>query len=58
MGGERKVCKVWWESEKERDHFEDQGVDGMKGSEWILVRLAGGVDWIRLAQDRESGELL
>jgi hypothetical protein len=24
MGGERKVCKVRWESEKERDHFEDQ----------------------------------
>jgi hypothetical protein len=23
------------------------------GSEWILRRLAGGVDWIRLAQDRD-----
>jgi hypothetical protein len=23
------------------------------GSEWILGRLAGGVDWIRLAQDRD-----
>jgi hypothetical protein len=23
------------------------------GSEWILGRLVGGVDWIRLAQDRD-----
>jgi hypothetical protein len=23
------------------------------GSEWISWRLAGGVDWIRLAQDRD-----
>jgi hypothetical protein len=26
--------------------------DGKMGSEWILERLTGGVDWIRLAQDR------
>jgi hypothetical protein len=38
---------------KERDHLEDQRVDGRMGSEWILGRLAGGgVDWIQLAQDR------
>jgi hypothetical protein len=37
----------------ERDHSEDQGVVGKMGLEWILGRLAwGGVDWIRLAQDR------
>jgi uncharacterized membrane-anchored protein len=41
----RKKCtKFWW---KERDHLKDQGVDGKMGSEW------GGVDWIRLAQDRD-----
>jgi hypothetical protein len=28
---------------EERDHLEDQGVDGRMGSEWILGRLAGGV---------------
>jgi hypothetical protein len=28
---------------KERNHFEDQGVNGRMGSEWILGRLAGGV---------------
>jgi hypothetical protein len=42
----------WWKSLGERDHLEDQGVDGRMGSEWILGRLAGGVEWIQLAQDR------
>jgi hypothetical protein len=32
-------------SPKERDHWEDQGVGGKMGSEWILGRLAWGV-WI------------
>jgi hypothetical protein len=36
-----KCKRFWWESQKERDHFEDQVVDGRKGSEWILGRLAG-----------------
>jgi hypothetical protein len=26
------------ESQKERDHLEDQGIDGRMGSEWILGR--------------------
>jgi hypothetical protein len=30
----------WWESQKERDHWEDQNV--------------GGIDWIYLAQDRDQ----
>jgi hypothetical protein len=52
----RENCtRFWWESPKERDCLEDQGVDARMGSEWILGRLAwgGGVDWIRLAQDRD-----
>jgi hypothetical protein len=40
------------ESQKERDHLKDQGVDGMMGSEWILERLAGGVEsgssWLKI----------
>jgi hypothetical protein len=38
----------------ESDHSEDQGRGERMGSEWILRRLAGGggVDWVRLAQDR------
>jgi hypothetical protein len=44
-----KCTRFWWESPKERDHLEDQGVGGKMESEWILAW--GGVDWIRLAQD-------
>jgi hypothetical protein len=47
-----KCTGFWWEDPKERDHLEYQGVDGKMGSERILGRLAGGVEWIRLAQDR------
>jgi hypothetical protein len=38
---------------KERDHSEDQGVNGRMGSEWMLGRLAGGVEWVQLAWDRD-----
>jgi hypothetical protein len=39
---------------EERDHLENQGIGGKMGSDWILGRLARlGVDWIRLAQDRD-----
>jgi hypothetical protein len=30
-----------WERPKERDHLEDQGLDGRMESEWILGTLAG-----------------
>jgi hypothetical protein len=44
--GRREKCtRFWWESPKERDHWEDQGVGGKMGSEWILGRFAWGV-WI------------
>jgi hypothetical protein len=49
-----KTCtRFWWESPKERDHSEDQGVDGRMGSEQILGRWTGSVEWTRLAQDRD-----
>jgi hypothetical protein len=47
-----KCTRFWWESPKEKDHLEDQGVDGRMGSKWILRRLAGGVwdgfTWLRI----------
>jgi hypothetical protein len=51
----RETCaRFWWESPKEGDHLEDQGVAGRMGSKWTLGRLAGGgVEWIHLAQDRD-----
>jgi hypothetical protein len=46
-----KCTRFWWESPKERDHLEDQGVGVKMGSEWILGRLAWGMwigfDWLR-----------
>jgi hypothetical protein len=48
-----KCTGFCWEGKKERDHFEAQGVDGRMGSEWILGRLARGVEWNQLAQDRD-----
>jgi hypothetical protein len=44
-----KCTRFWWESPKESDNLEDQGVGGKMVSEWILGRLA----WIRLAQDTD-----
>jgi hypothetical protein len=43
--GRGKCTRFLWESPKEKDHLEDQGVGGKMGSEWILGRLAWGV-WI------------
>jgi hypothetical protein len=48
-----RVKKFQCSSSKERDHSEDPGVGGRIRSECILGRLTGGVDWIRLAQDRD-----
>jgi hypothetical protein len=44
---------------KERDHSEDRGVDGME-LKWILEGLAGGggVEWIKLSQDRDRWRAL
>jgi hypothetical protein len=48
MGEERNV----WKRQRERDHLEDQGIDGRMRSERILGRLAGGVyrgsSWLRI----------
>jgi hypothetical protein len=40
----RAMCtRFWWDSQNERNHLEDEGVDTMMGSEWIVGRLSGGV---------------
>jgi 4-hydroxyphenylpyruvate dioxygenase-like putative hemolysin len=46
----------WWESQKERDHWEDQWVDNNK----MDLRETGwdGVDWIDRAQDRDQWRTL
>jgi hypothetical protein len=42
----------WWESRKERDHWEDQGVGGWTILKWIFE------GWIDLAQDRDQWRAL
>jgi hypothetical protein len=59
MGEERKVYRVLVGKSEGKNQWEDRGVDGSMGSEWILGRLAGGVwsgsSWLRI---RASGGLL
>jgi hypothetical protein len=43
----------WWESQKERDHWEDQDVSG-----WTIIKWIDGVDWIDMAQDRDEWRAL
>jgi hypothetical protein len=42
----------WWESQKERDHWEDQDVGGLTILKWILERYDGmvwiGLIWLRI----------
>jgi hypothetical protein len=45
--------RFWWGRPQEGDHLEVRGVDGRRGFECMLWRLAeGGAEWIHLAQDR------
>jgi hypothetical protein len=37
-----KCTRFWWESPKEIEHSEDQGVGVRMESEWILGRFSGG----------------
>jgi alpha-glucosidase (family GH31 glycosyl hydrolase) len=46
-----KCTRFWWEIPKERDRWEDQGVDGIRMD--LREIGLGCVDWIRLAQDRK-----
>jgi hypothetical protein len=51
----RETCtRFWWESPKVKDHMKDQGVDGRMGSKGTLRKMVGGVEWIHLAQNRDS----
>jgi hypothetical protein len=59
MGTRGMHIEYWWESKKERDHYEDprrRWVDNIK----IGLREIGcdGMDWIDLAQDRDQWRTL
>jgi hypothetical protein len=58
-GGEReKLIDYWWESQRERDYYEDQDAGGWILG-WILERWDGvmwtGLVWLRIGT---GGELL
>jgi hypothetical protein len=54
MGEERKVYRFFlWESPKERDHWDNQGIDGRMRSEWIIGTeidwgVQSGSSWLRI----------
>jgi hypothetical protein len=59
MGEERKEYEVLVEKpEGRRPLGRPRRRWERMGSEWIFGTLVGGVDWIRLAQDRAGGGLL
>ena len=41
----------WWGNQRERDHFEDLGIDGRIILKGIFYKWDGGFDWIDLDQD-------
>jgi hypothetical protein len=45
--GEKKCTRFWWERLKERDHSEDQGIDGENGIGKDLRETGWGcgLDW-------------
>jgi hypothetical protein len=59
MGRRGMLIDYWWESQKERDHQEDQDVGGLIILGWILERWDGvmwtGLVWLRIGT---GGELL
>jgi hypothetical protein len=50
--------EFWWESWKERDHWEDLNIGGRIILRWISEIGWGGMDWIDLAQDRDQWRAL
>jgi hypothetical protein len=44
----------WGGDVREGDHLGDPGVDGRIISKWFFEKWDGGMDWIELAQDRDS----
>jgi hypothetical protein len=48
------ITTTEWESQMERDHWEDQGIGGWTILKWILEVEWDDMDWIDLAQDGDQ----
>jgi hypothetical protein len=58
--GRGKVYKwFWWGNLRERDHFEDPGIDGKKILRWIFRNWGcEEIDWMEQAQNTERWRAL
>jgi hypothetical protein len=56
LGRGEMYTGFWWENLRERDHLEDQGVDGRTILRWIfrkwVVRAWTGSRWLRIGTGR------
>jgi hypothetical protein len=56
LGRREMHIGYWWESQKERDHCEDQDLGGWTILKWILERWDGvewiGLIWLRIGTNR------
>jgi hypothetical protein len=44
----------WWVNMREKDHLEDTGIYGRIILRWIFRGFFEGMNWVDLAQDRDS----
>jgi hypothetical protein len=59
MGRGEACTEIWWENLRERHHWGDLGVDGRIILRPIFRKCdVGGMDWIKLAQDRDRWRAL
>jgi hypothetical protein len=53
MGKREMHTGFWWGDLRKGDHLRDAGVNGRIILKWIFEKSDGGMDWIKLAQDRD-----
>jgi len=47
------ACRIYYKNLRERDHFEDPGLDGGIIFKWVFKKKEGDIDWTDLAQDMD-----
>jgi hypothetical protein len=53
MGEKRGSYRILVGRPEGRNHFGDPGVDGRIILKWIFQKWDGGMDWIKLARDKD-----
>jgi hypothetical protein len=53
MVEERKLYRVLVGKHEGKRALGNRDVGGKMGSQWLLERLAGGIEWIELAQNKD-----